>query len=132
MNQVEIWLSTLVRKLLKRGNFLSLDDLPDQILAFIAYYNHTMAKPISGRTRGLLNHGTISPSMYKKRVLTFNGSTPSVHHGRSASLVLPSLCRVWPVGTGHRYSQALFHRLVRINGASIHLQRGAGPLQPGI
>src|SRR5438876_1874430 len=27
MNQVEIWLSILVRKLLKRGNFLSLDDL---------------------------------------------------------------------------------------------------------
>jgi transposase len=45
MNQVEIWLSILVRKLLKRGNFLSLDDLRDQILAFIAYYNRTMAKP---------------------------------------------------------------------------------------
>ena len=39
MNQVEIWLSILVRKLLKRGNFLSLDDLRAQILAFIAYYN---------------------------------------------------------------------------------------------
>jgi hypothetical protein len=46
MNQVEIWLSILVRKLLKRGTFLSLDDLRDQILAFIAYYNGTMAKPI--------------------------------------------------------------------------------------
>ena len=37
MNQVEIWRSHLVRKLLKRGNFLSLDDLRAQILAFIAY-----------------------------------------------------------------------------------------------
>jgi transposase len=46
MNQVEIWLSILVRKLLKRGNFPSLEDLRDQILAFIAYYNRTMAKPI--------------------------------------------------------------------------------------
>ena len=46
MNQVEIWLSILVRKLLKRGNFRSVDDLRDQILAFIAYYNRTMAKPI--------------------------------------------------------------------------------------
>jgi transposase len=46
MNQVEIWLSILVRKLLKRGNFASLSDLRDQILAFIAYYNRTMAKPI--------------------------------------------------------------------------------------
>jgi transposase len=43
MNQVEIWLSILVRKLLKRGNFISLDDLRDQILAFIACYNRTLA-----------------------------------------------------------------------------------------
>lgn len=46
MNQVEIWLSILVRKLLKRGNFTGLSDLRDQILAFIEYYNRTMAKPI--------------------------------------------------------------------------------------
>jgi putative transposase len=53
MNQVEIWLSILVRKLLKRGNFLSLDDLRAQILAFIAYYNQTMAKPIKWTYTGL-------------------------------------------------------------------------------
>jgi transposase len=53
MNQVEIWLSILVRKLLKRGNFRSLDDLRDQILAFIAYYNATMAKPIKWTYTGL-------------------------------------------------------------------------------
>jgi putative transposase len=53
MNQVEIWLSILVRKLLKRGNFLSLDDLRNQILAFIAYYNDTMAKPIKWTYTGL-------------------------------------------------------------------------------
>jgi len=39
MNQVEIWLSILVRKLLKRGNFTSRNDLRDQILAFIPYYS---------------------------------------------------------------------------------------------
>ena len=54
MNQVEIWLSILVRKLLKRGNFRSLDDLRDQILAFIAYYNRTMAKPIKWTYTGLV------------------------------------------------------------------------------
>jgi transposase len=54
MNQVEIWLSILVRKLLKCGNFLSLDDLRDQILAFIAYYNRTMAKPIKWTYTGLI------------------------------------------------------------------------------
>jgi transposase len=53
MNQVEIFLSILVRKLLKRGNFRSLDDLRDQILAFFAYYNRTMAKPIKWTYTGL-------------------------------------------------------------------------------
>jgi transposase len=53
MNQVEIWLSILVRKLLKRGNFTSLEDLCDQILAFIAYYNVTMVKPIKWTYTGL-------------------------------------------------------------------------------
>ena len=53
MNQVEIWLSILVRKLLKRGHFLSLDDLRDQILAFITYYNRAMAKPIKWTYTGL-------------------------------------------------------------------------------
>ena len=53
MNQVEIWLSILVRKLLKRGHFLSFDDLRDQILAFIAYYNRTMAQPIKWTYTGL-------------------------------------------------------------------------------
>lgn len=53
MNQVEIWLSILVRKVLKRGTFLSVDDLRDQILAFIAYSNRTMAKPIKWTYTGL-------------------------------------------------------------------------------
>jgi len=47
MNQVEIWFSTLrvVRKLLKRGNFTSVADLQAKVLAFIGYFNQTMAKP---------------------------------------------------------------------------------------
>ena len=45
LNQVELWLSILVRKLLRRGNFTSIDDLRDKVLAFIAYFNRTMAKP---------------------------------------------------------------------------------------
>jgi transposase len=65
MNQVEIWLSILSRKLLKRGNFPSLDDLRDQILAFIDYYNRTMAKPIKWTYTGLApDRGAISASMY--------------------------------------------------------------------
>ena len=45
LNQVELWLSILVRKLLRRGNFTSTDDLRNQVLDFIAYFNRTMAKP---------------------------------------------------------------------------------------
>jgi transposase len=45
LNQVELWLSILVRKLLRRGNFTSLHDLRNKVLDFIAYFNRTMAKP---------------------------------------------------------------------------------------
>jgi len=44
LNQVEIWFSILVRRLLKRGSFRSLDQLRDRILGFIDFFNTTMAK----------------------------------------------------------------------------------------
>jgi hypothetical protein len=52
LNQIEIWLSILVRKLLKRGSFTSLEDLQAQVLAFIEYYNQTMAKPFKWTYQG--------------------------------------------------------------------------------
>jgi hypothetical protein len=52
MNQVEIWFSILVRKLLKRGNFTSIHDLKAQVLAFINYFNRTMAKPFKWTYQG--------------------------------------------------------------------------------
>lgn len=52
MNQIEIWLSILTRKLLKRGHFVSVADLQAQVLAFIAYYNRTMAGPFKWTYRG--------------------------------------------------------------------------------
>ena len=45
LNQIEIWFSILVRRLLKRGNFSSVNELKERILAFIDYFNETMAKP---------------------------------------------------------------------------------------
>ena len=45
MNQIEIWFSILVRKLIKRGNFSSQQDLKEQLIRFIEYFNQTMAKP---------------------------------------------------------------------------------------
>ena len=52
MNQVEIWFSILFRKLLKRGNFTSIDQLKAKVLAFVRYYNDTMAKPFKWTTKG--------------------------------------------------------------------------------
>jgi transposase len=52
MNQVEIWLSILVRKVIKRGNFTSTKDLQRKVLAFIEYYNRTMAKPFKWTYQG--------------------------------------------------------------------------------
>jgi hypothetical protein len=52
MNQIEIWFSILVRKVLKRGNFISVEDLKRKVLAFIDYYNLTMAKPFKWTYQG--------------------------------------------------------------------------------
>ena len=52
LNQMEIWLSILVRKLLKCGSFTSVDDLKTKILRFIDYYNRTMAKPFRWTYQG--------------------------------------------------------------------------------
>ena len=45
LNQIEIWFSILVRKLLRRGDFTSKAALRAKIEQFIAYFNKTMAKP---------------------------------------------------------------------------------------
>ena len=52
LNQIEIWLSILVRKLLRRASFLSIDQLHQKVLAFIDYYNLTMAKPFKWTYQG--------------------------------------------------------------------------------
>ncbi len=45
LNQIEIWFSILVRKLLRRASFVSKADLKHRIERFIDYFNQTMAKP---------------------------------------------------------------------------------------
>ena len=69
LNQIEMWFSILMRKLLKRGNFMSQGDLAartqqrpvpaklvrclrHRILDFIAYYNDKMAKPFKWTYKG--------------------------------------------------------------------------------
>ncbi|WP_049783824.1 transposase [Acaryochloris marina] len=52
LNQIECWFSILVRRLIRRGNFTSKDDLQQRILEFIEYFNHTMAKPFQWQFKG--------------------------------------------------------------------------------
>ena len=52
INQIEIWFSILVRKLLRRGNFTSKEHLQLRIERFISYFNATMAKPFRWTMKG--------------------------------------------------------------------------------
>jgi transposase len=52
LNQIEIWFGILMRKLLKRGNFLSQAHLKARILEFVVYFNRTMAKPFQWTYKG--------------------------------------------------------------------------------
>jgi transposase len=52
LNQIEIWFSILVRRLLKRSSFKSVEELRSRILVFIDYFNKTMAKPFKWTYRG--------------------------------------------------------------------------------
>ncbi len=52
LNQIEIWFSILVRKLLRRESFESKAELKQRIEDFIAYFNKTMAKPFKWTYQG--------------------------------------------------------------------------------
>jgi transposase len=52
LNQVQLWFSILVRRLIKRGTFTSVEDLGERILEFIEYFNQTMAKPFKWTYKG--------------------------------------------------------------------------------
>jgi putative transposase len=52
LNQIECWFGILVRRLLKRLVVKSKEEMNQKILAFIDYYNKTMAKPFKWLFRG--------------------------------------------------------------------------------
>ena len=45
LNQIECWFSILVRRVLRRGSFTSIDHMNTAILDFIEYFNRLFAKP---------------------------------------------------------------------------------------
>jgi hypothetical protein len=52
LNQIEIWFSILSKKLLRRGNFTSKQNLKEQLEQFIQYFNRTLAKPFKWTYNG--------------------------------------------------------------------------------
>jgi len=45
LNQIEMWFSILARNFLRRGNFVSVNDLRKKIAAFIDFFNDTLTAP---------------------------------------------------------------------------------------
>ncbi len=52
MNQIEVCFGMLAKKVIKRGNFKNKNDLNNKIMAFIEYFNETMAKPFKWTYQG--------------------------------------------------------------------------------
>jgi hypothetical protein len=68
LNQVEIVFGMIMRKVVRRGNFNSVNDLEEKLLKFISYFNEVFAKPFrwtfTGRplqTGGLEKPGRRAP-----------------------------------------------------------------------
>jgi len=51
LNQIENWFSGLSRRVLQRGNFVSVDSLKEKILNYIEFYNQT-ASPMKWKCQG--------------------------------------------------------------------------------
>jgi putative transposase len=54
LNQIEIWFSILVRRVLKRGDFASGEALERRLLEFVSYFNAVLARPFRWTYRGRL------------------------------------------------------------------------------
>lgn len=53
INQFGVWFAILAKKVIKRGSFTSKDDLKRKLLAFIDYFNRTLAKPFKWKYKGV-------------------------------------------------------------------------------
>ena len=52
LNQIEIVFGIVSRRVMRRGNFKSLEDLKERLLDFIDYFNRTFAKPFQWNYTG--------------------------------------------------------------------------------
>lgn len=58
LNQIELWFSILVRRLIRRASFRTVDELRERILRFIDYFNRVLAKPFDWTYTGRLRVGS--------------------------------------------------------------------------
>ena len=58
LNQIELWFSILVRRLLRRASFRTTEELRERILRFIEYFNRVLAKPFNWTYTGRLRIGS--------------------------------------------------------------------------
>ena len=52
MNQIEVLFGILMKKVIKRGNFSSKENLKKKLQEFIEYFNKSMAKPFKWTYQG--------------------------------------------------------------------------------
>ena len=45
LNQIEVVFGVIMRKVIRRGSFTSVEDLRTRLLSFITYFNRVFAKP---------------------------------------------------------------------------------------
>lgn len=61
LNQIEIVFGIIQRKVMRHGNFKSLEDLQDKLKQFVEYYNKTFARPFAWTYTGRPNNNKPRP-----------------------------------------------------------------------
>ena len=90
MHQIELWFSILVRKLLKRASFASVEDLQARILAFIQYCNNATVDTLAAPERESFDlHWTQGLSQYKIAECLCRPGLPVCRPGSCRSMALP-------------------------------------------
>jgi transposase len=95
LNQIELWFSILVRKVLKRSSFTSVEDLHQRILEYIEYFNRAVwPNHSNGGTRAVRCRSKAMDYFHRDALV------PSEDRGRTATVLQPG----WytPVRNGHR------------------------------
>lgn len=74
LNQIEVVFGIVMRKLIRRGNFPSVDDLESQLRAFFEYFDSVLAHPFhwtyTGRPLAKPERSEYSPPHHRHRHTT--------------------------------------------------------------